>query len=55
MEEKNRIVELIKMYVDNYFDEGMTAEGALQKIDDIISNRLDGYDEAFLKGEEDNY
>lgn len=53
--ERNRTIELIKMYVDNYFDEGMTAEAALQKIDDIIADRVDGYDEAFLKGEEDNY
>ena len=51
----NRILELIEMYVDNYFDEGITAEAALTKIDNILQGNLDDYDKAFLKGEEDNY
>ena len=51
----DRILELIKMYVDNYFDEGMSAEAALEKIDEILQGKLDDYDQAFLKGEEDNY
>ena len=32
----NRVLELIGMYVDNYFDEGMTAELTLEKIDEIL-------------------
>ena len=51
----DKMIELVKMYVDNYFDEGMGAEAALRKLDEILSGKLDGYDIAFLKGEEDNY
>jgi len=51
----NKMLELVEMYVDNYFDEGMTAEAALKKVDEILQGKLDGYDIAFLKGEEDNY
>lgn len=51
----DKILELIEMYVDNFFDDGMTAEAALTKIDNILSGKLDGYDKAFLKGEEDEY
>lgn len=50
-----RTLELIQMYVDNYSDEGMDAESALKKIDDILQGKLDGYDKAFMAGEEDNY
>jgi len=51
----DKMIELVKMYVDNYFDEGMGAEAALRKLDEIRDGKLDGYDIAFLKGEEDNY
>jgi hypothetical protein len=51
----DKMIELVKMYVDNYFDEGMGAEAALRKLDEILDGKLDGYDIAFLKGEEDNY
>ena len=50
-----KILELVEMYVDNYFDEGMTAEAALKKVDEILQGKLDNYDIAFLKGEEDLY
>ena len=51
----DKMIELVKIYVDNYFDEGMGAEAALRKLDEILDGKLDGYDIAFLKGEEDNY
>ena len=51
----DKMIELVKMYVDNYFDEGMGAEAALRKLDEILSGKLDAYDIAFLKGEEDLY
>ena len=51
----DKMIELVKMYVDNYFDEGMGADAALRKLDKILDGKLDGYDIAFLKGEEDNY
>jgi hypothetical protein len=51
----DKMIELVKMYVDNYFDEGIGAEAALRKLDEILDGKLDGYDIAFLKGEEDNY
>jgi hypothetical protein len=51
----DKMIELVKMYVDNYFDEGMGADAALRKLDEILDGKLDGYDIAFLKGEEDNY
>jgi len=51
----SKMLELVQMYVDNYFDEGMTASAALEKIDNILNGKLDGYDKAFLKGEEDEY
>lgn len=51
----NRVLELIGMYVDNYFDEGMTAELTLEKIDEILQGKFDDYEKAFLRGEEDNY
>ena len=51
----DKMLELVKMYVDNHFDEGMSGEAALNKIDEILSGKLDGYDKAFLKGEEDLY
>jgi hypothetical protein len=51
----SKMLELVQMYVDNYFDEGMTASAALEKIDNILNGKLDGYDKAFLRGEEDEY
>jgi hypothetical protein len=54
-ENPNRMLELIEMYVDNYSDEGMSAEAAIKKIDQLLQGNLDGYDKAFLKGEEDLY
>jgi len=51
----NRMLELIEMYVDNYFDEGMSAEAAIKKIDQLLQGNLDGYDEAFMAGKEDQY
>ena len=33
----------------------MTAEAALKKVDEILQGKLDDYDIAFLKGEEDLY
>jgi hypothetical protein len=51
----DKMIELVKMYVDNYFDEGIEAEAALHKLDEILDGKLDGYDIAFLKGEEDLY
>jgi hypothetical protein len=51
----SKMLELVQMYVDNYFDEGMTASAALEKIDNILNDKLDDYDKAFLKGEEDEY
>lgn len=51
----DRMLELVKMYVDNYFDEGMGAGAALHKLDDILDGKLDAYDIEFLKGEEDSY
>jgi hypothetical protein len=50
-----RMLELIKMYVDNYTDDGMSAEAALNKIDELLQGQLDGYDRAFMAGEEDLY
>jgi len=43
------------MYVDNFFDGGMDAKSTVKKIDDILQGKLDGYDQAFMKGEEDQY
>ena len=51
----DKMLKLVEMYVDNYFDEGMTAEAALKKVDEILQGKLDDYDIAFLKGEEDLY
>ena len=51
----DKMLELVKMYVDNHFDEGMEAEAALRKVDEILDGKLDDYDKAFLKGEEDLY
>jgi hypothetical protein len=51
----SRMLELIEMYVDNYSDEGMSAEAALKKIDELLQGKLDGYDKAFMAGEEDQY
>ena len=51
----SRMLELIEMYVDNYFDEGMSAEAALKKITELFQGKLDGYDKAFMAGEEDQY
>jgi hypothetical protein len=51
----SRMLELIEMYVDNYNDEGMSAEAALKKIDELLQGKLDGYDKAFMAGEEDQY
>ena len=51
----NRILELIQMYVDNYSDEGMSAEEAIRKIDELLQGNLDGYDKSFMGGEEDQY
>ena len=51
----NRMLELIEMYVDNYSDEGMSAEAAIKKIDQLLQGNLDGYDEAFMAGKEDQY
>jgi hypothetical protein len=50
-----RLLELVEMYVDNFFDGGMDAESTVKKIDDILQGKLDGYDQAFMKGEEDQY
>jgi len=49
----DKMLELVKMYVDNYFDEGMGAGAALRKLDEILDGKLDDYDKSFLKGEED--
>ena len=49
----DKMLELVKMYVDNYFDEGMGAEAALRKVDEILDGKLDDYDKSFLKGKED--
>ena len=51
----DKMIELVKMYVDNYFDEGIGAGAVLRKLDEILDGKLDGYDIAFLKGEEENY
>ena len=51
----DKMLKLVEMYVDNYFDEGMTAEAVLKKVDEILQGKLDDYDIAFLKGEEDLY
>ena len=51
----DKMIELVKMYVDNYFDEGIGAGAVLRKLDEILDGKLDGYDIAFLKGEEDLY
>jgi len=52
----NRMIELIKMYVDNYYDGGYdSAEIALDKLNDVLNGNLDGYDKAFMAGEEDQY
>ena len=51
----DKMIELVKMYVDNYFDEGIGAGAVLRKLDEILDGKLDGYDISFLKGEEDNY
>jgi hypothetical protein len=54
-ENANRILKLIEMYVDNYSDEGMSAEAAIKKIDELLQGNLDDYDKAFMAGEEDQY
>jgi hypothetical protein len=54
-ENSNRMLELIEMYVDNYSDEGMSAEAAIRKIDELLQGNLDDYDKAFMAGEEDQY
>ena len=51
----NRMLKLIQIYVDNYSDEGMSAEAAIRKIDELLQGNLDNYDKAFMAGEEDNY
>ena len=51
----SRMLELIQMFVDNYTDEGMSAEAALRKIDELLQGNLDGFDKAFMAGEEDQY
>jgi hypothetical protein len=52
----DKMLELVKMYVNNFYDGGYdSAEIALEKIDKILNGDLDDYDKAFLKGEEDNY
>ena len=51
----NRMFELIGMYIDNYSDEGMSAEAAIRKIDELLQGNLDGYDKSFMAGEEDQY
>jgi len=51
----NRMLKLIEMYVGNYSDEGMSAEAAIEKIDELLQGNLDGYDKAFMAGEEDQY
>jgi hypothetical protein len=51
----DKMFELMQMYISNYRDGGMGAGAALNKIEDILDGKLDGYDIAFLKGEEDNY
>jgi hypothetical protein len=52
----DKMLELVKMYVANFYDGGYdSAEIALEKIDKILNGDLDDYDKAFLKGEEDNY
>tara|TARA_R110000803_G_scaffold142672_1_gene208939 strand:- start:1681 stop:1929 length:249 start_codon:yes stop_codon:yes gene_type:complete len=50
-----KLLELIQMYVDNYSDEGMSAEAAIRKIDELLQGNLDGYDKSFMGGEEDQY
>ena len=40
-ENSNRMLELIGMYVDNYSDEGMSAEAAIRKIDELLQGNLD--------------
>jgi hypothetical protein len=52
-ENSNRMLKLIEMYVDNYSDEGMSAEAAIRKIDELLQGNLDDYDKAFMAGEED--
>ena len=51
----DKMFELMQMYISNYHDGGMGAGAALNKIEDILDGELDGYDIAFLKGEEDLY
>ena len=52
----SRMIELIKMYVDNYYDGGYdSAEIALDKLNDVLNGNLDGYDKAFMAGTEDQY
>jgi len=53
--EPNKMLELIQMYVDNYSDEGMSAEAAIKKIDQLFQGNLDDYDKAFMAGKEDQY
>jgi hypothetical protein len=33
----------------------MSAEAAIEKIDKLLQGNLDGYDKAFMAGEEDQY
>jgi hypothetical protein len=54
-ENSNRMLKLIEMYVDNYSDEGMSAEAAIRKIDELLQGNLDDYDKSFMAGEEDQY
>jgi hypothetical protein len=42
-------------YQDNYSDEGMSAEAAIRKIDELLQGNLDDYDKSFMAGEEDQY
>jgi hypothetical protein len=54
-ENSNRMLKLIEMYIDNYSDEGMSAEAAIRKIDELLQGNLDDYDKSFMAGEEDQY
>jgi hypothetical protein len=44
----NGILKLIEMYVDNYSDEGMSAEAALEKINELLQGKLDDFDKEFI-------
>lgn len=51
----DRMLELVRMYINNYFDDGMDAVAALHKLDEIIDGKLNAYDISFLKNEEDYF